>query len=111
MWSRSTIAPSLLHTSCCFTRAWSSSCSMLKEIAAFDSLAENRFTGIETRPKEMVAVPFGLSAMLPFYAFWRDEFSTAPGVDCSGVALPWRGRKETDMEDRGWSVDLGGGKR
>jgi hypothetical protein len=36
---------------------------MLKEIAAFDSLAENRFTGIETRPKEMVAVPFGRSAM------------------------------------------------
>ena len=68
MWSRSTIAPSLLQTSCCFTRAWSSSCSMLKEIAAFDSLAEKRFTGIETSPKEIVAVPVGRCAMDSFYA-------------------------------------------
>lgn len=36
---------------------------MLKEIAALDSLAEKRFTGIETRPKEIVAEPFGRSAM------------------------------------------------
>src|SRR5512143_3378502 len=77
MWSRSTIAPSLLQTSCCFTRAWSSSCSMLKEMAAFDSLAEKRSTGIETSPKEMVAVAVGLGDMVTgFYASGRDRFST-----------------------------------
>jgi hypothetical protein len=39
---------------------------MLKEIAAFDSLAEKRFTGIETSPKEIVAVPVGRCAMDSF---------------------------------------------
>jgi hypothetical protein len=39
---------------------------MLKEIAAFDSLAEKRFTGIETSPKEIVAAPVGRCAMDSF---------------------------------------------
>jgi hypothetical protein len=58
---------------------------MLKEIAAFDSLAENRFTGIETRPKEMVAVPFGRSPIRrQFYASRRDGFSTGPPFAADG---------------------------
>jgi hypothetical protein len=37
---------------------------MLKLTAAEDSLEEKRFTGTETSPKEIVAEPIDLAAML-----------------------------------------------
>jgi hypothetical protein len=61
---------------------------MLKETAAFDSLAEKRFTGIETRPKEIVAVPVGRCVIVSrFYTRRRDGFSIgAPSVADGGGA-------------------------
>jgi hypothetical protein len=41
-------------------------CSMLKLIAAEDSLEEKRLTGTETSPKEIVAEPIDLAAMWGF---------------------------------------------
>src|SRR5450756_1350708 len=98
MWSRSTVSPSLVQTSCCFTRAWSASWSMLKEIAAFDSLAEKRFTGIETSPKEIVAVPVGRSAM--------GHYSTPPGATGSQPGRSGGSGRDDDDRNRARREDF-----
>src|SRR5262245_52680444 len=46
---------------CCLTREPHLPCSMLKEMPAEALDAENSLTGIETRPKEMLAVPIALA--------------------------------------------------
>src|SRR5215471_5108329 len=51
-----TTLSSLGQTYCCLTREPHLPCSMLKEIPAEALEAENSLTGIETRPKEMLAV-------------------------------------------------------
>ena len=48
---------------CCFSREPHLVCSMLKLIAAEDSLEEKRLTGTETSPKEIVADPRDLAGM------------------------------------------------
>src|SRR2546422_11105840 len=49
---------------CCFKRAPSFPWSMLKEIAADGSPAENIFTGTETRPNDRVADPLECALMV-----------------------------------------------
>src|SRR5215510_9440445 len=49
---------------CCLTREPHLACSMLKEIAEELLAAENSFTGMDTRPKEMVAVPIARALMV-----------------------------------------------
>ncbi len=49
---------------CCRTREPHLPCSMLKEIPAELSAAENSFTGMETSPKEMLAVPIARTLMV-----------------------------------------------
>ncbi len=63
MSSRSTGTPSFTHRYCCFRRDPSALCSMLKEMARLDSVAENNFTGIDTSPKETVSDPIERAAI------------------------------------------------
>ena len=62
--SFSTTVPSLEQTYCCFSREPHVVCSMLKLTLAEDSLEEYRLTGTETSPKEIVADPMDLAAMV-----------------------------------------------
>src|SRR5689334_3402407 len=48
---------------CCLSREPQVVCSMLKLMLAEDSLEENRLTGTETSPKEIVADPMDLAAI------------------------------------------------
>src|SRR4051812_17120848 len=52
--SRATGISSLMQRYCCFRREPHVLCSMLKEMDLLDSVAENRRTGIDTSPKEIV---------------------------------------------------------
>ena len=61
--SFSTTVPSLEQMYCCFRREPHVVCSMLKLMAAEDSLEEKRLTGTETSPKEIVAEPMDLAGM------------------------------------------------
>src|SRR5438034_9987041 len=48
---------------CCLTREPHFACSMLKEIPAELLAAEKSFTGMDTSPKEMLAVPIARALM------------------------------------------------
>ena len=61
--SFSTTVPSFEQMYCCLSREPQVVCSMLKLTLAADSLEEYRWTGTETSPKEIVAVPMDLAAM------------------------------------------------
>ncbi len=63
MSSRGTTTSSLMHTYCCFRREPQVLCSMLKEIALLDSVAEKSLTGMETSPNETVSDAMERAAM------------------------------------------------
>src|SRR5581483_881318 len=65
MSSRATGISSLMQMYCCFRREPQALCSMLKEMARLDSVAEYSLTGIDTSPKEIVSEPTERAAMLP----------------------------------------------
>src|SRR5438034_445801 len=58
MCSKATSSPSMAHTRLYLMRPWSTSCSWLNR-SVFSSVAGNRPTGMETRPKEMA--PFHMA--------------------------------------------------
>src|SRR5688572_13760262 len=69
MSSRPTGISSLRHRYCCFRREPQPLCSMLKEMALDDSVAEKSFTGIETNPKETVSEAMERAAMILYPCF------------------------------------------
>src|SRR5256714_15659260 len=86
---RSTFSPSWEQTYCCFRRAPSFLCSMLKETAAFDSPAAKSCTGTDTRPNETVAEP------MEWAAIWGDDTRSCLHV---GSPSPQRGTRSAHTE-------------
>src|SRR3977135_4499215 len=74
MSSRPTATSSLTQMYCCLSRDPQALCSRLNEIARLASVAEKSFTGIETIPKQTVAVA-----------------SVAPSIPASEVGPPFQG--------------------
>src|SRR5215510_12940673 len=69
MSSRATGISSFMHRYCCFRREPQVLCSRLKEMALDASVAEKSFTGMDTRPNEMVNEAMDRAAMLPPASF------------------------------------------
>src|SRR5258707_12076707 len=63
MSSRATGTSSSTQMYCCFNRDPQALCSRLNEMARLASVAEKRFTGIETLPNETVSVAIHRAAM------------------------------------------------
>src|SRR5215831_13827808 len=67
MSSRSTFSPSEEQMYCCFKRDPHFLCSRLKEMALCGCEAKKSFTGMETRPKEMVPDAMARAGIHPLY--------------------------------------------
>src|ERR1700743_2561806 len=91
---------------CCLRRELHFLCSRLKETAELACVAEKSFTGMETRPKEMVAVPTEWAAMSVSIGLGasfdrkRTQPSCAGGKERSATAGPPALRAGEGMKPR-----------